>query len=1500
MYLQVHMLMKQEPESSRESADIADSGPAAQTATMGTTGDDFPIIGLGASAGGLEAFQQFLDAMPPNSGMAFVLIQHLDPEHESHLPRLLSSHTQMRVLTAETDQFVAPNHVYIIPPKSKLQIASRILTVSEPDEPRATRKPIDTFFLSLAKDQRNKAIGIVLSGTGSDGTHGLIAIKEAGGLAIVQSPDKAAYDGMPRSAISAGAADHVVSIDDMVGTLINYLDHIRKDSQTQDALPGERARSILTAVVELLKLRTLIDFASYKQGTLLRRIERRMDINHLGNGASYLTLLKTDSGELDKLCKDLLINVTCFFRDSSTIDCLSTTVLPELIKAHPKDHPFRVWVAGCSTGEEAYSVAILLIEEAESQGLRLQLQIFATDLDGDALAVARAGIYPDTIETDVSEDRLNRFFTREDHHYRVATELRESIVFAEHNLLSDAPFSRLDLVSCRNVLIYLDAPTQGRLLEIFHFGLRKGGVLMLGTAEMVPDEVGLFEPVSREYRLYRRNGVRARAPRRSALTLETAAPRGSGIVSSSTTAPPAAATASRLAQRLLLERYSPAAILINRKYEGLYYSGPVDRFMKVPDGEPGQDVLSMAREGLRGKLRAIVNAVIASGNRMQSAATMVDRSGARSRVIIHAEPVRNGDETLLLITFREDVERQSDVPALVDTEDSSMVQRLERELQTSQKELAVTIHNLESANEDLTAANEEAMSMNEEFQSTNEELETSREELQSFNEELTTLNSQLQQQIDEHRKLSTDLDNLLNSVKIATIFLDENLCINRFTPSIRELFNLLVSDVGRPIADITPKFNDVDLLRDANQVFKSHEPIEAEVASHAGRWYLRRILPYKTLSNKVHGVVITFNDVTDLKQSQQAAVSAQDYAEAIIDTVREPLVVLDASASVISASHSFYEMFDRSKSDTVGRCLYDFAGGPWNLPSLRLQLERTRAGESTEATTDLQQNENDSEQRIYRISTRRVKDDDSQASLILLSIDDITERRHVERKIEEQNAKLNSILESAQVAIVTIDERGIVSTFSAAAERMFGYTAEEVIGNNVKMLMSEEDSRQHHGYITAYLETGEKKIIGKGREVLGQRKDGTLIPLDLSIGEVWVQNERLFTGVMRDLTLDNKRQEDLWQAQKMDAMGQLTGGVAHDFNNLLTVILGNLEMLGSEGAVDNRDELVAEAKKAVNMGSNLIAELMAFGRKIPMRSESLDLNDVVVDFSGMLRRTLPESVQMQNKLDDELWTVFSDAVQLQNALLNLVLNASSAMPGGGTLTIETSNTHLDSTSTGSEGAMLPGDYVVLAVSDTGVGMPLDVQKRAFEPFYTTKEIGQGSGMGLSMIYGFAKQSNGYTSIYSEPGNGTTVKLYLPRHSDQPAQLPIVKTTDKQWPGSGETILVVEDDPMVCRLTVKRLRFLGYKVLQADCASSALALLEEHGGVDLLFSDIIMPGAMTGVDLAEQARKVYPALKVLLASGYSAETLDIAHTENFVNKPYSIEALSGKLREALDS
>ena len=939
--------------------------PADEDASARERGrPELPVAGLVASAGGLDAFKKFFAAMPADSGIAFVLIPHLDPQHESLMVELLTRHTSMPVVEAAEGMAVEANRVYIIPPNKNMTIAGGVLRLTGPVERGSWQTSIDLFLRSLADDQLEKAICIILSGTGSHGTLGLKAVKAAGGMAMVQDPKTAASPGMPESAIATGLADYVLPVEQMPEALVKYVQHFHVNGGRVVAAVDETPDH-LNQLLALLRARTKFDFRCYRKKMLARRLERRMGLSHFENVADYLAHLREHPEEVKQLARDLLISVTRFFRDPDAFSTLETEVIAPLIQAKDADAPLRVWVPGCATGEEAYSVAMLLLEQQTAAQNPCRLQIFATDVDEQALEVARQGIYPEGISADVSPERLARFFTRVDESaWQISKQVRETVTFAVQNLIADAPFSRMDLISCRNLLIYLEPEVQKKVITLLHFALKEGGYLFLGPSETVGRQTDLFEPVSKKWRIYRRIGP-SRAADLQFPVMQTEPRQAKPQPASRPQAPPRLA---ELAQNSLLRRFGLACVVINRNYEVLHFAGPTEDYLVQPGGPPTQNLLSLASQGLEPKLRVVIRRAIRENAPQSIKDVRMRHGGDIRRVNIEAEPLNLSKQTegLLLISFQEQPNPSSETLAeartRAETAESDLLRQLEQELETTRDDLQSTIEELESANEELKASNEEVMSMNEELQSANEELETSKEELQSLNEELSTVNNQLHDKVEEVEAATNDMANLLNSTDIATVFLDAGLRIKLFTPAATRMFNLIATDRGRPIGDIVKKFTDDDLLREAQQLLRDLTPREKEVRTEDGRWYIRRIMPYRTLDNRIDGVVITFVDITERKQAADAVVRR---LAAVVESSADAIFSKDLDGTIRTWNRGAERLYGYSRDEAVGR-------------SVKMLVPEDRADEWTKVMAMLARGEH-----VEQLETERVRKDGQRVAVAL-------------------------------------------------------------------------------------------------------------------------------------------------------------------------------------------------------------------------------------------------------------------------------------------------------------------------------------------------------------------------------------------------------------------------------------------------------------------------------------------------------------------------------------
>ena len=990
-----------------------------------------PLVGIGASAGGLEAFEAFFRACPANSGIAFILVPHLDPAHDSLMTEILQRCTVMPVVQALDLVAVEPNHVYIIPPNREMAILHGALQLSVPDAARGHRMPIDAFFCSLAADQANHAIGIVLSGTASDGTLGLGAIQAAGGVCMVQEPTSAKYDGMPQSAITAGYATHILPVEQMPAMLLQLISQTGY-RQRLPVIPAEKTTGGLNKV--LLQLRASLghDFSLYKKSTIGRRIARRMAQHGIEDELAYARFLKENPAEVQLLFTELLINVTRFFRDPEAFIALKQTILPALLIGKPPGYVFRVWVAACSSGEEAYSIAILL-RELQSELPALQEQdvsvlIYATDLDDDAIATARAGHYPLHIAQDVTPERLRRFFIKDATGYKIKKDIRDTVVFAVQNVIKDPPFTKLDVLSCRNLMIYLEPELQTRLISTFHYALKPQGVLFLSTSESIPSQPELFTSLDRKWKLYqaRHANIAASFAMANTIAANTHFPI---IHPSAATIMPTLKPASiaDISHHALLAAYAPASVTIDAAGNILYIHGDTGRYLRPAPGLASNNVLEMAREGLQPALRSAFLQVVALAAPLLSEEVSVKTNGGFSLVRFSLQRLseRLGGENVFLLSFRDiaapehtdaaalehsDVELDLDANtakgsrkpkgAALSELDLARIKELERKLDYADEAFKTHSEEQQTFYEELKSSNEELQSTNEELQSANEELETSKEELQSLNEETITVNSELSARIEQLTSMQNDMKNLLDSIGTGTLFLDHALCIRRHTPAAAKIYRLIASDVGRPLSDITSSLElsqQQSLYAELQRVLDTLIPIEHEVQTLDGEWYLARIQPYRTLDNVIEGVVLTFTSITEFKRSKQAAQElaltehaatqlARELAEAIVNMVREPLLVLDGLLQVVSASRSFYAQFQVTAEETLGCKIYELGNHQWDIPTLRELLEKVLPQNQTIENYGVEHNFPHIGQRSVMLNARRIVTTVGNTELILLAL----------------------------------------------------------------------------------------------------------------------------------------------------------------------------------------------------------------------------------------------------------------------------------------------------------------------------------------------------------------------------------------------------------------------------------------------------------------------------------------------------------------------------------
>jgi len=968
---------------------------------------EFQVVGLGASAGGLEAFERFFTHMPNDANMAYVLTQHLDAEHISILPELIARYTRMPVLQATDSLQIAPNHVYVIPPNSNMALQQGKLILSALETKRGNRLPIDYFFYSLAHDQGERAIGIVLSGTGSDGSHGIEAIRAAGGIVIAQAPESAAYDGMPRSAIATGMVDSTLTPEDMPAELLRYAQSQNQMSSVISKYDPDKIIDPLKKIFSLLYTRTRHEFSFYKQSTILRQMERRIKLNFLNNLEQYFKYLQENPDETQLLFSDLLIGVTSFFRDPEAFQAVVKHAIIPLAQNNPEGEiPIRVWVPACSTGEEAFSIAIAFHEQLEAFGVRRKVQIYATDIDPQAINQARNGAYRSPIHSDLSEERLQRYFTVDGSIYQVKKNIRDMVVFAVQNLMMDPPFSRMDLISCRNLLIYLEPETQRKIFPLFHYALNPGGFLFLGNAETVGGSGDFFNTIDRRNKIYRK---KENARRRMA-EFEFRIPLGN---QTTPTHHAIEREESRFGlqewtEKALLNYFSPVCVVADEKLNVLYVHGHTSDYLEAPTGEMTNNVVKMAKDGLKAKLSSALRKALSQKTEVQLNHLKYKVNHLDLAIRLTVKPIFGalGGQTLILIVFEELPPVLKEKTALpsepMGANKDQRIAELEQELQIKDDFLLSTINDLEAANQDIKLVNQDLMSANEELQSTNEELETSKEELQSINEELVTVNTELQRKNEELSTTINDLNNFLTSTEIATIFLDLDLQIRRFTPAINKIFNLLPGDIGRPILHFVSNLSYEKMIEDSQAVLDTLYSRAVEVQTHQGEWYLMTIRPYRTVEHMIDGLVITFFDISEQKKSEEArrlAVLLRDSNDAII--------VFDFWGNIVSWNQGATQLYGWNENEGLRLNIQNLIP-PDKKEEMRTIIQQITAGEKV-LSLETERLTRDSRRVAVWATMTGLLNEVGEPIRIATTERDITTRKQEERSLRFANRALISL-----------------------------------------------------------------------------------------------------------------------------------------------------------------------------------------------------------------------------------------------------------------------------------------------------------------------------------------------------------------------------------------------------------------------------------------------------------------------------------------------------------
>jgi len=1017
--------------------------------------DGYLVVGIGASAGGIKALKEFFSNVSETSGNVYVVILHLSPQHESQLAEILQLNSRIPVHRIENGRVkVEPNNVYVIPPNKSLLMHDGHLATAEITTHEERRAPVDIFFRTLAESQQSRAVSVILSGTGPDGSMGIKRVKEKGGIIIAQDPKEAEYDDMPRNAIATNLVDYILPAVDIPTRIIEYkkrLGHVEIPEIDEDPEAGDE-RALAEIFVQIRK-RTGHDFSNYKRGTVLRRIERRMNVHGLSDLPAYAGFLKSNIEESRALLKDLLISVTNFFRDRPAFEALEREVIPNILANRGTKDVVRCWVAGCATGEEAFSIAILFAEQTANRLNSPSVQIFATDIDETAISMGRAGLYSKSDVADVSPERLDLFFNKEGENYRVRRELREMVLFANHNVTKDPPFSRLDLVTCRNLLIYLNAAAQERVMETFHFALKPGGFLFLGASESADSSNNLFAPLDKERRIFQSRPIATvySTPPEVALKLLEIPTRGFAEHRSEEIRALERLSYTALHQHLL-EQYAPPSVVVNEEHEILHLSENVGRYLQVTGGEPSKNLLQIARPEIRLELRTALYQAMQRRTPVDVHNLVVNTEKGTETINIRVRPVlpeNDPNRGYILIVFEPAQENQDgSISTLLENE--PIARKLEEELVRTKSQLRATVEQYEVQHEELRASNEELQAINEELRSAAEEIETSKEELQSVNEELSTVNQELKIKIEELSQSNNDFQNLINSTEVGTIFLDRASRVKLFTNSVTKIFNLIPGDVGRPLSDLTSNLEGIDLEATVRTVLDKLQPIDHEITAEGGS-YMMRVLPYRTSEDRIDGVVITFVDITSRLEAETKLRESHERMNELVESISDAFYAVDANSNFIYVNKRAEDMWGRKRKDLLGKNLWtefpELADSDlYDLHRKALKEKQTIHVETRSALLD------------GWLDISVYPDTRGGVSYYFRNIDD-RKREDLQRAVRQEQLRL--IMESAtDYAILTVDENNLITSWSQGAELIFGYKANEIVGKPGAILFTGEDRDQ--------------------------------------------------------------------------------------------------------------------------------------------------------------------------------------------------------------------------------------------------------------------------------------------------------------------------------------------------------------------------------------------------------------------------------------------------------
>lgn len=1470
----------------------------------------FHIVGIGASAGGLEALEQFFQAMPPDNGMAFVVIQHLSPDYKSMMAEILSKYTIMPVREAEDEVEVKPQHVYLIPPKKSMTIAGGRLQLTEKSRQTGLTLPIDTFFHSLAKDCGEKSIAIILSGTGSDGARGIRSIKEVEGMVVVQTRDSAKFDGMPLSAINTKLVDLVLPPHEMPEALLKFANHSIIDTPLQnEAVQIIDQTGAVARILSLLKQQVNVDFSQYKPATVLRRIERRAGFCQCRDAMEYLNLIQESETERKNLYKELLIGVTKFFRNPETFEQLQNIIFPKIFSNKQHDDIIRIWVAACSTGEEAYSLAILLAEYSERTNNNQEIKIFATDIDADALQIAAAGEYSESTIADVTIERLSKFFIKRDNTgYTISPRIRKKVVFAQHDLTSNPPFNRLDLISCRNLFIYLQPAIQERILHLFHFALNKHGYLILGESETVTEGAGIamFSCEDKHHKLYRaRSGVTPSLPRwrdlpslPPALAVSTSVTTTNTNTATTTTTRNPSRQLGEYLQRLLLDKFLPACVLINDHLDVLYLSRRVAPYLEMR-GVPDYNLLRMMPESIGSYARAAVNNALKHHKQVIYKA-VVDTHGEEMRnltLLVEPLPQKNtGGLSLLLITFEENIlPNTEEIPIQLSTDTRQYIEEMEKELSYTRETLQATIEELETSNEELQSTNEELLAANEELQATNEELH-------AVNEELVTVNAEHQYKIHELEQLNETVDNLLRCSRVGTVFLDQNLSIRRFTPSIREEIHLRESDIGRPFMDIRHHLNYPELHSDLLEVMRTNTPRDAEIQAESGNWYLAQLSPYLTLEGKIEGCSLNLVNITARKLAEQCTQDTQERLQLAVETGGIGIWGLDLSTNELQWDEMMLHLYGiNEKPFNLSYDKWQCLLYPEDLKTFEDILYKIKIGILLHFSQQFRIICSNGEMRYLRSQAKIRRNPEGQAiSLIGVSWD---ETRDI-----ENTQLLQATQRLGKVGGWELDVSTLKTLWTPEVYRIheieIGIPTDAESGINFyhpdehPRIRSAIQSCIEHG-ISFDVEC--RFITAKGNN-LWVRTMGEAIYVGGKVTKL--------RGLFQDITTRKHAENELVTARVAaesanHAKSAFIANMSHELRTPLNAVLSFAQILAK--ATDLSDEYHRMAQTINRSGEHLLTLLNDVLELSKIEAGQFELNHEECELQFFIKnvidifqiRATQKNINLEWRIQPGVpKSVKIDTRRVRQILLNLLGNAVKFTEAG---SVEVCCNYIE-------------DWLYFTIRDTGIGIAKEQQERIFHPFQqegSEHYKAAGTGLGLSISERLTKLMGGVLSLDSNPNHGSTFLLQLPvevtilsNNSDDTLKNIEYAIKDYERTDGSKipfNILIVDDIADNLEALKAFLKPLNFMVNLVNSGEECLEYLQHQLCPDLILMDMKMPG-ISGIETTTQIRHLGFKLPIIAVSASvlneDRENFKAAGCNDFLSKPIRESELLAMMQKYL--